>query len=279
MGLIDPPGRIEAGQILLRTQSGVVDIATLREDSPELRRIRGGDIGMIFQEPMTSFSPVHTIGNQIIEGVLLHRTRDKKAAKKIAIDVLRRVGMPDPERSYMAYPHELSGGLRQRAMIAMALACEPSVIIADEPTTALDVSVQWQILRLLNQLSSELGTAMVYITHDLGVVAQIAQKMCVMYLGEIVEYGRVADIFADPKHPYTRKLMDSIPTITKGKDTPLNPIRGHVPVPIDLPDECRFRDRCDFAFEACRLARPALVEVTPGHSVRCYLHHSEKHHE
>jgi peptide/nickel transport system ATP-binding protein len=279
MGLIDPPGRIEAGQILLRMGDRTVDIARLAEDSAELRAIRGGEIGMIFQEPMTSFSPVHTIGNQIIEGVLLHRTRDKKAAKQISLDALRRVGMPDPERSYTSYPHELSGGLRQRAMIAMALACEPSVIIADEPTTALDVSVQWQILRLLNKLSAELGTSMVYITHDLGVVAQIAQTMCVMYLGEVVEYGPVASVFANPMHPYTRKLMDSIPTITKGKDTPLNPIRGHVPVPIDLPNTCRFRDRCDAAFEACGVARPALVEVVPGHRVRCYLHHSEQHHD
>jgi oligopeptide/dipeptide ABC transporter ATP-binding protein len=250
-----------------------VDVARLRPNSPGLRDVRGQHVSMVFQEPMTSLSPVHTVGDQIAEVVRVHRTRDRQAALEVARDTLARVGMPDPARALRAYPHELSGGLRQRAMIAMALAARPALLIADEPTTALDVTVQWQILRLLQGLQAELGMAMLYITHDLGVVAQIADAVAVMYLGRVVEYGSVYDVFENPLHPYTRGLMKSMPALGR-RGEHLQAIRGQVPVPINLPRECPFRSRCDHAFEPCG-GLPALHEVEPAHSARCFLHHRE----
>jgi peptide/nickel transport system ATP-binding protein len=271
--LITPPGKIVDGQIFVRDARGhMVDTVKLPETGEDIRRIRGKQVAMIFQEPMTSLSPVHTIGSQIMEAALLHRTKDKREAREIARTTLAKVGMPEPERILDAYPHQLSGGLRQRAMIAMALTGQPSLLIADEPTTALDVTVQWQILKLLRDLKDEFGMAMLYITHDLGVVAQIADTMAVMYLGKIVEYGSVYDVFENPLHPYTRKLLKSAPLVGE-KRKRLDAIRGNVPVPIHLPLECGFRSRCDDAFGRCSVAMPALKEKTPGHVVRCFLHH------
>ena len=277
MRLVMPPGRIESGSQIVLNIDGQepVDIAQLPFNSKALRNIRGGLISMIFQEPMTSLSPVHTIGFQIAEAALLHVTRDHKEARAIALDRLIRVGIPNPERTLVAYSHELSGGIRQRAMIAMALACRPQVLIADEPTTALDVTIQWQILRLMAELRDEFGMSILYITHDLGVVAQIAEVVAVMYLGQIVETADVITIFERPQHPYTRSLLRSIPKIGKRSRERLEAISGTVPTPINLPIRCRFADRCPSAFSDCFDAEPALVEGEPGHSVRCFLHHKE----
>jgi oligopeptide/dipeptide ABC transporter ATP-binding protein len=275
--LVMPPGRIEAGsEIILMVDGGKpVDIAQLPFESEALRQIRGGSISMIFQEPMTSLSPVHTVGFQIAEAALLHVTNNKKEARAITLDRLTRVGVPNPEQTIEAYPHELSGGLRQRVMIAMALACRPHLLIADEPTTALDVTVQWQILRLMAELRDDFGMSILYITHDLGVVAQIAETVAVMYLGRIVEMGDVFTIFEHPLHPYTRSLLRSIPHVGKRSRERLEAIAGTVPVPINLPVRCRFADRCDSAFSECLKAEPALVGGETGHSVRCFLHHKE----
>jgi oligopeptide/dipeptide ABC transporter ATP-binding protein len=280
MRLVMPPGKIEDGsQIILNTHhNGPVDIVQLPFKSEQLRAIRGGKIAMIFQEPMTSLSPVHTVGFQILEAALLHVTNDKQEARAITLDRLTRVGIPNPERTMDAYTHELSGGLRQRVMIAMALAGRPDVLIADEPTTALDVTVQWQILRLMNELRQEFGMSIIYITHDLGVVAQIADVVAVMYLGQIVEAADVITIFERPKHPYTRSLLRSIPKVEKRIRERLEAIKGTVPVPINLPTRCRFADRCESAMMECFEAEPALVEGDPGHAVRCFLHHKEVEH-
>lgn len=279
MRLIVPPGRIEPGSEILLNDNGdePVDLAKLPFDSDALRRIRGKKIAMIFQEPMSSLSPVHKVGEQIAEAVRLHVTPNRHEARDITLDRLHRVGIPNPERTIDAYPHELSGGLRQRIMIAMALACRPKIVIADEPTTALDVTVQWQILRLMAELRDEFGMSILYITHDLGVVAQIADAMAVMYLGQIVETGDAFTIFERPLHPYTQNLMKSIPNL-ESHGSRLEAIAGTVPVPINLPVRCRFADRCQFALPECNEAEPKLVEVEPGHGVRCFLHHKEVEH-
>ncbi len=269
--LVKKPGYVAGGSITVRAHGEAVEVAHVPVGSAVLRRVRGGLAAMVFQEPMTSLSPVHTIGDQIAEVVRVHGHARPEAAARVARDMLSRVGMPDPERLLRLYPHELSGGLRQRAMIALALAGRPALLIADEPTTALDVTVQWQILRLLKSLQAELGMAMLYITHDLGVVAQIADRVAVMYLGRIVETGSVQDVFERPLHPYTRALMGAMPGLGRRGER-LTAIRGHVPVPIDLPRECPFRSRCDHAFDACA-ALPALRHVHAEHAVRCFLHH------
>lgn len=277
MRLVNPPGRIEPGsQIVLNPQDGSsVEVAALPADSAALRQVRGKHIAMIFQEPMSSLSPVHKIGDQIAEAALLHVTDDAREAKALALSMLQRVGIPAAEQRMNAYPHELSGGLRQRAMIAMGMVCRPDVLIADEPTTALDVTIQWQILRLMADLRDEYGMSILYITHDLGVVAQIADLMAVMYLGQIVETASVISLFETPLHPYTTSLMRSIPRLTTGERSPLDAIRGTVPIPINLPNRCRFAERCPAAFARCRQAAPALVEVSEGHAVRCFLHHDQ----
>ncbi len=278
--LVIPPGRIEPESqiILTRKDEPPVDIIKLDYDSEALRQVRGRSIAMIFQEPMTSLSPVHKVGFQISEGVLLHITKDKKEAREITLQALARVGIPNPERTIDAYPHELSGGLRQRVMIAMALACRPALLIADEPTTALDVTVQWQILRLMTGLRDEFGMTNLYITHDFGVIAQIADWIAVMYLGKIVETGDVRTIFEHPLHPYTQSLLKSIPHLGTRSRARLDAIAGNVPVPINLPVRCRFADRCPLAFAGCSDAEPALMIVEPGHAVRCFLHHKEVEH-
>lgn len=275
--IVPSPGKIE-GKILLQRKNGEakkkpLDLVRLDPQGKEIRSIRGKEIAMIFQEPMTSFSPLHTIGNQIIEAILLHRDVDKREARKLAIDMLDRVGIANPQRRIDEYPHQLSGGMRQRGMIAMALSCNPSILIADEPTTALDVTVQAQILDLMRSLQTEFGMSIIYITHNLGVIAEIADEVAAMYLGRIVEYASVDDLFYDPLHPYTRALLRSIPRMGKKVKARLESIKGTVPLPLDLPLGCGFYARCSQAKKGiCNNDMPPLVEVKKKHRVRCFLY-------
>ncbi len=276
--IVPPPGKIVGGQILLRRNGGEpVDLTRFDPAGRDIRAIRGKEISMIFQEPMTSLSPVHTIGNQIMEAILLHRTRDKVEARELAIEMLGRVGIPNPALRIDSYPHQLSGGLRQRAMIAMALSCSPKLLIADEPTTALDVTVQAQILELMRHLQEQYGMAILYITHDLGVIAEIANKVAVMYLGKVVEYAETREIFHKPLHPYTVNLLKSIPTMGKKARVRLLAIKGTVPIPLNLPKQCGFFSRCPDAMPGkCDVAVPELVEVESGHWARCFLHNEKR---
>ena len=272
--IVPPPGQVTDGQMHFRRRNGAqVDLAALDSRSAAIRDIRGSEISMVFQEPMTSFSPVHSVGAQIIEAIRLHRTPDKREARDIALSMLEQVGINNPLQRVDEYPHQLSGGMRQRAMIAMALSCNPTLLIADEPTTALDVTVQAQILDLLASLQEQYGMAIMYITHDLGVIAEIADLVNVMYLGRIVERAPTVELFRNPLHPYTRRLLHSIPRLGKSVGSRLDAIRGNVPVPIDPPRACGFCSRCDDLIEErCELAQPALVEMAPDHYVRCFLH-------
>lgn len=271
--LLDKNARIPSGRILFSPDDGeTTDIATLNPDSTAMRSIRGNKISMIFQEPMSSLSPVHTIGAQIDEMILLHENLDKKGARARTIELLEQVGIPGARQRADTYPFQLSGGLRQRAMIAMALACKPDLLIADEPTTALDVTTQAQILDLLRSLRDEFGMAMLFITHDLGVVAEIADEVAVMYLGDIVEQGDVFEVFKSPQHPYTRALMSSIPRMTRQADRQrLNPIQGSVPSPKNRPSGCAFTTRCPHAFEPCASVRPGPTGTSENHWARCHL--------
>jgi peptide/nickel transport system ATP-binding protein len=270
MRLVAPPGRIEAGQIMFDGR----DLLKIRDD--EMRRLRGDRISMIFQQPTSSLNPVWDVGRQIAEVLELHRGMKGKAARGRALDLLRIVGIPDPARRLAAYPHEMSGGMAQRVMIAMALACEPELLIADEPTTALDVTIQAQILDLIRKLREETGTAVILITHDLGVVAEMCDRVAVMYAGEIVEQTDVTSLFRDPLHPYTRGLIGSIPVVGAERDE-LAVIPGNVPNLIELPNGCRFAPRCAARVaEDVRLAteaHPLLRPVGPAHDVRCFLYH------
>ncbi len=265
-----PPGKIEHGQILFHKdpESDPIDLTQLNPKGTQMRDIRGNDIAMIFQEPMTSLSPVHTVGNQISEAIMLHQSTDKKEARERAIDALNKVRLPRPDRQVNAYPHELSGGMRQRAMIAMALSCNPSLLIADEPTTALDVTVQAQILDLMRHLQSDIGMAIMLITHDLGVVASMADYVAVMYLGKIVEYADTRTVFKNPRHPYTMGLLNSIPQV--GQKRRLVPIEGTIPDPFEIPQGCAFAPRCPHAMDKCR-EEPQLLEIESGHRVSCWL--------
>jgi peptide/nickel transport system ATP-binding protein len=275
LGLIEPPGRVEAGRILLRREGREpVDICALKPRGREIRAIRGNDIAMIFQEPTSSLNPVFTIGDQIVEAILLHRPIGRNAASARALALLEAVGIPAPRQRLGEYPHQLSGGMRQRAMIAMALSCEPALLIADEPTTALDVTIQAQVIDLMNALRRDFHTAIMFITHDLGVIAGMADDVIVMYLGKIVEQGPVRAIFRDPKHPYTRGLMGSIPSLARGGERRLKAIEGSVPSPMAAPSGCGFADRCQHAMDVCRARAPALLELGPGgHKAACFLHH------
>jgi oligopeptide/dipeptide ABC transporter ATP-binding protein len=272
MGLLPvPPARIAAGRIRLRRKSGVTeDLVGL--DDRRMRRIRGNDAAMIFQEPMTSLNPVQRIGNQIIEAVLLHDKIGARAAHDRAHELLARVDIPDPERRMLDHPHRMSGGMRQRVMIAIALACNPALLIADEPTTALDVTVQAQVLALMRRLQDDLGMGILFITHNLGVVAEVARNVAVMYAGRIVEQGGVVDIFHRPRHPYTRGLLASLPKIdraTAGSHARLQAIPGSVPSPRDTPEGCAFAPRCMFAESACEAVVPELESCGDGHLTRC----------
>ncbi len=261
----DPPGRIVGGRVTFEGTE------LLGLDAERMRKMRGSAISMIFQEPMTSLNPVFTVGDQIAEGVRLHQHLSRRAAWNRAVEMLRLVQIPDPDRRAREYPHQLSGGMRQRVMIAMALACGPRLLIADEPTTALDVTIQAQILELLVGLKEELGMAVMLITHDLGVIADTAQRVVVMYAGRVVEEAPVRDLFANPRHPYTQGLLASIPTLEKGVGgrKRLQAIPGLVPSLLDLPPGCRFSDRCPLAVPECRTAEPELRQVTPQHRARC----------
>jgi oligopeptide/dipeptide ABC transporter ATP-binding protein len=272
--IVDAPGRIVAGEILLaRKDGGVTDLVQQKASGREMRAVRGGDIGLIFQEPMTSFSPVHTIGEQIVEAVRLHGSLSRKEARLRAIEVLRSVGIPKPERRIDEYSFELSGGLRQRAMIAAALSCSPRLLIADEPTTALDVTTQAQILDLLRQIQRERGMAIMLITHNLGVVAEMADDVVVMYLGRVVEQGTVDDIFHDPKHPYTKALLQSIPSIDSTPRIKLPTIQGSIPHPFNRPPGCPFHPRCaSFIPGRCDKAEPQLATVGEAHRASCFLY-------
>ena len=243
--MISRPGRITDGSIVLHREEGDIELTQLPPDGEQMRRIRGAEVAMIFQEPMTSLSPVHTVGSQIAEAVRLHMRVDKREARARAVHIMERVGMPDPERRYGQYPHEMSGGLRQRAVIAMALSCRPQLLIADEPTTALDVTIQAQILALMRELQAELDMAILLITHDLGVVAQMADEVAVMYWGRVVEYGSVERIFSAPQHPYTEALLRSLPGLHIERKSQLQAIRGSVPDPFQKLDGCAFHPRCD----------------------------------
>jgi peptide/nickel transport system ATP-binding protein len=273
--IVDRPGRIVEGEIWFRREGdgAVVDLATLAPNGPEMRAIRGAEIALIFQEPMSSFSPVHSIGNQIVEAIRLHQPVDGREARDRTIEILRRVGVSSPEQRVDQLANQLSGGLRQRAMIAMALSCTPSLLIADEPTTALDVTTQTQILELLRQLQREDGMAIMLITHDLGVVAEMATDVVVMYLGRVVEQAPVDAIFHDPRHPYTRALLRSIPRIRSRTRERLTPIAGAVPHPYDRPTGCPFHPRCaEFMAGRCDRQAPALRPVGDHHAVSCFLY-------
>jgi len=272
MGLVQmPPGKIEDGEILFHRNGKVMDLTKFNPKGREMRSIRGNEIAMIFQEPMTSLNPVYTIGNQIMEAIILHQKLDKKAAKKKAVEMLRAVGIPLPEQRVDEYPHQLSGGMRQRAMIAMAMSCNPSLLIADEPTTALDVTIQAQVLELMNALREEFQASIQFITHDLGVIAGMADDVVVMYLGRIVEASNVREVFHNPKHPYTQGLMHSIPSLAMDKER-LEPIKGVVPDPFEVPPGCGFEPRCPHAMEICKTKMPDLKEVAPGHTAACWLY-------
>jgi peptide/nickel transport system ATP-binding protein len=270
--IVDDPGRIVEGEILLTHTDGTqTDLVKLKRNSREMRAIRGGEIGLIFQEPMTSFSPVHTVGDQIIEAVRLHNPVSKREARLRGIEALRSVGIPKPERRIDEYSFELSGGLRQRAMIAVALSCDPRLLIADEPTTALDVTTQAQILDLLRKLQQERGMAIMLITHNLGVVAEMADDVVVMYLGRVVEEGNVDDIFHDPKHPYTKALLQSIPSIESPPRVKLPTISGAIPHPFNRPKGCAFHPRCVSARAGrCDTEEPRLQDAGPGRKVSCF---------
>jgi peptide/nickel transport system ATP-binding protein len=277
--LIEPPGRIVSGEIWLHgSNRGSVDLATLKAKGEAIRSIQGSEIALIFQEPMTSFSPVHTIGNQISEVIVQHQRLNKQQVQEKAIAMLQQVGIPNPERRIQMYPFELSGGLRQRAMIAMALASDPRILIADEPTTALDVTTQAQILALMQRLQRERGMSIILITHDMGVIAEMADDVVVMYLGRVVEKGPVDDIFHNPQHPYTRSLLNSIPSIFAPPRTKLATIEGAIPHPYSRPTGCPFHPRCPASMPGvCDKREPELLPLTGTAStqeVSCFLYHS-----
>jgi oligopeptide/dipeptide ABC transporter ATP-binding protein len=268
----NPPGKIVGGEIIYGGRN------LLKIELDQMRAIRGNEISMIFQEPMTSLNPVFTVGNQISEAIALHQDLSKKEIQNKAIEMLKLVGIPSPEKRIHDYPHQLSGGMRQRVMIAMALSCNPQVLIADEPTTALDVTIQAQILDLLQELQQKVGMAIILITHDLGVVAEIADEVVVMYAGRVVEQGSVQEIFSNPKMPYTRGLLNSIPTLSKDptgriKKKRLETIPGIVPNLLHLPQGCRFQERCTYVIDACRAQEPGLRVVAENreipHTIRC----------
>lgn len=263
--LIEEPGKITAGEVLFHGK----DLVTTPEK--EMEKIRGNDIAMIFQEPLTSLNPVLTIGRQITEAIRTHQDMSKKQAKKRAIELLHKVRIPDAEQVYSSYPHLISGGMRQRVMIAMAISCEPKILIADEPTTALDVTIQAQIIQLLKELRHDIGAAIILITHDLGVVAEMADRVVVMYGGKVVEQTDVHTLFKSPEHPYTQGLIRSTPRIHE-LNNELQSIKGNVPSPEKMPRGCKFNPRCEYAMDICFEKDPHLKTIAEGHEVRCWLH-------
>jgi len=273
--ILDRPGRIVDGEIYWHGSDGdTVDLAQLPTNGEQIRSIRGQDISLVFQEPMTSFSPVHTVGNQMIEAILLHQDISRQEGRELAIDLLAQVGIPEPDQRIDTFAYQLSGGLRQRAMIAMALSNNPKLLIADEPTTALDVTTQAQILDLMRSLQEQHGMAIMLITHNLGVVAEMCDDVVVMYLGRVVEQGPVDEIFHDPKHPYTQALLRSIPSIRSQGREKLESIVGSIPHPLNRPSGCPFRTRCSaYMPGTCDQHVPQLRSITDVHQASCFLHH------
>ncbi len=258
-----PPGRYVSGEIFFKGED------LLKKSYKEMMKIRGNDIAMIFQEPMTSLNPVFTVGNQICETIMLHQGLNKKRATEAAIKILGRVGIPLPEKRVREYPHQLSGGMRQRVMIAMALSCNPMLLIADEPTTALDVTIQAQILDIMKKMKEEMDSSIIFITHDLGVVAEMADRVVVMYAGKIVEEGRVEEIFNNPKHPYTKGLLKSIPRLEGKRKENLHVIEGMVPNIYNLPKGCKFNPRCEYFMDICKLQEPSLRIIDNKGEKKC----------
>jgi peptide/nickel transport system ATP-binding protein len=275
LGILDARGEIAAGEIIYRPPGATdpLDLARLDPNGEAMRSVRGDEIALVFQEPMSSFSPVHTVGSQLVEAIRLHRKVSVEEARRIGIETMRRVGIPYPDQRIDSYAFQLSGGLRQRAMIAIAISCDPNLLIADEPTTALDVTTQAQILDLLREMQRQNGMAIMLITHDLGVIAEMADEVAVMYLGQVVENAPVDAIFHAPAHPYTRALLTSIPSVTAPAGSRLATISGSVPHPSRRPTGCPFHPRCpSFMPGVCDKVEPAPVTLSPGHTVRCHLY-------
>ena len=269
MQLLPTLSRIEEGEIIFYKDDEKINIEKLPRNGKEMRDIRGSDIAMIFQDPMTALNPVYTVGFQIGENLKYHTDLNKKEIREKTISLLRDMGIPLPEKRVDEYPHSYSGGMRQRAMIAMAMACNPKILIADEPTTALDVTIQAQIFELMAKLKKDYDTAIMLITHDMGVVAELADNVAVMYMGNIVESGSVGDVLRRPTHPYTKALLDSVPVLGRGKDQNIQPIKGSTPDPYDRPIGCQFAPRCNWADQSCEVM-PEISNVTSTHEVRCH---------
>jgi len=269
MRLLPELSRIEEGEIIFNSEDGPVAIQELTKNGKAMRKIRGSEIAMVFQDPMTSLNPVFTVGFQIMENLLNHNNMSKREARKETIGLLKKMGISLPEERIDEYPHQYSGGMRQRAMIAMAMSCNPKVLIADEPTTSLDVTIQAQIFELMDRLKKEYETAIVLITHDMGVVAELADDIAVMYMGNIIESGTLKEVLSNPTHPYTKALLESIPVLGKGKNQKLEPIRGTTPDPFNRPKGCQFEPRCDYAYEKCK-DMPADELLGGEHVVKCW---------
>ena len=269
MQLLPTLSRIEEGEIIFRKDDKTVNIEKLEKNGKEMRNIRGSDIAMIFQDPMTALNPVYTVGFQISENLKYHTNLNRKEIREKSISLLNDMGIPLPEKRVDEYPHSYSGGMRQRAMIAMAMACNPKILIADEPTTALDVTIQAQIFELMDNLKKNYNTAIMLITHDMGVVAELADNVAVMYMGNIVESGTADDVLRRPTHPYTKALLDSVPVLGRGRNQDIQPIKGSTPDPYDRPVGCQFAPRCSFADKTCEVM-PEITNISSSHDVRCH---------
>ena len=271
MQLLPRLARIEEGEIIYHSEDrGDIEIHKLSRNGKEMRELRGKDIAMIFQDPMTALNPVFKVGDQIAENIMQHEKVSKKEAMARALELLTQMGIPEPEKRINQYPHEFSGGMRQRAVIALAMSCNPKVLLADEPTTALDVTIQAQIFELMDMLKREHNTAIMLITHDMGVVSELADDVLVMYMGNVIESGTAREVLKNPKHPYTKALLASIPILGRGKDQQINPIRGMTPNPYNRPKGCQFEPRCDFACDKCRECMPDETQLGGTHMVRCH---------
>ena len=271
MQLLPRLARIEEGEIIYHSEDrGDIEIHKLPRNGKEMRELRGKDIAMIFQDPMTALNPVFKVGDQIAENIMQHEKVSKKEAKARALELLTQMGIPEPEKRIDQYPHEFSGGMRQRAVIALAMSCNPKVLLADEPTTALDVTIQAQIFELMDMLKKEHNTAIMLITHDMGVVSELADDVLVMYMGNVIESGTAREVLKNPKHPYTKALLASIPVLGRGKDQKIDPIRGMTPNPYNRPKGCQFEPRCDFACDKCKECMPDETMLDGTHMVRCH---------